>query len=185
MALVPIPSANAAEPAAKTDTTGERELRNAHGEFSVIPVPQGAEAEGQSGGVGVRVGVKEDRIVVQDVVGGGPAEGSLKKGDVLLSINGVSTKGMSVKDAAQSLRGKPDTLVVLRVKKGLLPWGKKVPLIRSASVWTPKEETPRPGGLTIKKVAHSELGVDVCPKEYQGCLLLLDEDRKCWYTCKQ
>jgi carboxyl-terminal processing protease len=69
-------------------------------------------------GIGIQIGVKNDRIVVIAPIEDTPADrAGLKTNDIILSIDGTSTRGMSVKDAAKLIRGKKGTAVKLVVNR--------------------------------------------------------------------
>jgi carboxyl-terminal processing protease len=73
-------------------------------------------------GIGIQIGVRNDQILVISPIEDTPAEkAGLKAQDLILEINGESTKGMSVKDAADRIRGEKGTLVKLLVKRGEKP----------------------------------------------------------------
>jgi carboxyl-terminal processing protease len=70
-------------------------------------------------GIGIQIGVRNDQIVVISPIEDTPAEkAGLKAQDIIVEINGESTKGMSVKEAADRIRGEKGTNVDLLVKRG-------------------------------------------------------------------
>jgi carboxyl-terminal processing protease len=73
-------------------------------------------------GIGIQIGIRNDQIVVIAPIEDTPAEkAGLKSQDLILEINGETTKGMSVKDAADHIRGEKGTPVKLLVKRGDKP----------------------------------------------------------------
>lgn len=65
-------------------------------------------------GIGIQIGVRDDKLVVISPIDDTPAfEAGLKANDEILAIDGESTQGMSVKDAANKIRGKKGTKVKL------------------------------------------------------------------------
>lgn len=68
-------------------------------------------------GIGIQIGVANDRIVVIAPIEDTPAEkAGLVSGDVLLEIDGKSTQGMDTKDAADLIRGAKGTPVKILVQ---------------------------------------------------------------------
>ncbi len=73
-----------------------------------------SETEGEFGGVGIIVGVKDDVLTVVAPVEGTPGEiAGIKSGDKIIKINGELTKGMSINTAVSKIRGPKDTNVQL------------------------------------------------------------------------
>jgi len=69
-------------------------------------------------GIGIQIGTKDDKLTVIAPIENTPADrAGLKANDLILEINGKSTKGLSVKDAADLIRGKKGTPVILLVKR--------------------------------------------------------------------
>jgi carboxyl-terminal processing protease len=82
-----------------------------------------ADTEGEFGGVGVEVDDDAGVIVVVGPLPGSPAaRAGLEKGDRIVAIDGVPTKGQS---GSGRLRGKPGTSVVLTVER--TGWGEPRP----------------------------------------------------------
>lgn len=79
------------------------------------------ETEGQFAGVGVEVDFGNDRVTVLAVLPGGPAEAAgVKRGDVVVSIEGRSTLDRSMGDLIKSVRGPVGTWVHFQIRrKGL------------------------------------------------------------------
>jgi len=75
-----------------------------------------AELTGEFHGVGMEVATKDGEIVVIAPIEGFPAaKAGIKPGDRLVSIDGVTTAGMSVTDAVKRIKGKKGTTVRLEV----------------------------------------------------------------------
>jgi S1-C subfamily serine protease len=70
------------------------------------------------GGIGGVLARAADGIALQNVFPGDPAaRAGLRAGDVILSIDGDTTNGMSIADALQRIRGQPGTTVGLSVRR--------------------------------------------------------------------
>lgn len=71
---------------------------------------------GNFGGLGLEVGSREGQIVVIAPIEESPAaESGLRAGDVIVKIDGVITRDMSLADAVSRMRGEPGTVCVLAV----------------------------------------------------------------------
>lgn len=69
-------------------------------------------------GVGIQIGTREDKLLVIAPIDDTPADrAGLMANDEIIEIDGKSTKGMSVKEAANLIRGEKGTKVVLLVKR--------------------------------------------------------------------
>lgn len=73
---------------------------------------------GQYGGMGASIRKKGDYVVITEPYEGYPAQKSgLMAGDVILEVNGQSTKGKSTDDVVKLLRGAPNTSVSIVVQR--------------------------------------------------------------------
>jgi len=73
---------------------------------------------GQYGGIGALIRQGGDYIIVSEPYEGFPAQkAGLKAGDTLIMINGLSTKGKSVNDVSQMLKGTPNTKLEIKLKR--------------------------------------------------------------------
>lgn len=76
---------------------------------------------GDFGGTGIVIQVDDQTkyIAVENVVPGGPADkAGILQDDLITSIDGASTKGMSIQNASAKLRGKEGTRVTLTISRG-------------------------------------------------------------------
>ena len=69
-------------------------------------------------GIGVQIGIKDDKLTVIAPIEDTPAgRAGLVANDIILEIDGKSTKGISVKEAADLIRGPKGTSVKLLIKR--------------------------------------------------------------------
>jgi len=74
---------------------------------------------GEFGGVGIQIGIREEKLTVISTLEGTPAERvGLMAGDHITHVDGESTKGWTTQQAAQHIRGKPGTEVILTIERG-------------------------------------------------------------------
>lgn len=70
-------------------------------------------------GIGIQIGTREDKLLIIAPIEETPAAiAGLKANDEILEIDGKSAKGMSVKEAADLIRGEKGTKVKLLIKRG-------------------------------------------------------------------
>jgi len=76
----------------------------------------GEEMNGEFDGVGLYVGLKENKVTVIAPIEGTPADkAGLKAGDVIIKVDGKSTEGMSLDEAVSLIKGEKGTKVVLTI----------------------------------------------------------------------
>lgn len=69
-------------------------------------------------GIGVQIGLRDDKLMVIAPIEDTPAaKAGILANDVILEIDGKSTKGISIKDAADKIRGPQGTTVTLLIKR--------------------------------------------------------------------
>jgi len=74
------------------------------------------ETSGEFGGIGIEMSIQSSVLTVLAPIEDSPAwKAGIKGGDKIVTINGESTKGFSLVDAAQRMRGKKDKSVKLGV----------------------------------------------------------------------
>jgi carboxyl-terminal processing protease len=74
------------------------------------------ETEGEFGGLGIRVGIRDGWLIVITPIEDTPAYRlGILPGDKIVKINGLTTQGMSLEDAVDKLRGKPKTQVAISI----------------------------------------------------------------------
>ncbi|WP_366923815.1 S41 family peptidase [Metallumcola ferriviriculae] len=89
-----------------------------------------AHIKGSYGGVGLLITMKDKQLVVLSPFKGTPAhKAGIKAEDIITKIDGKETTGMTLDDAAELMKGKPGTEVVLTVsREGTEP--KDYPIVR-------------------------------------------------------
>ena len=74
------------------------------------------QSEGKFGGIGIRIGSEGGQIYVESPMVGTPAyEAGILADDVILKINGESTKNMRLRKVVEKITGDPGTKVILNV----------------------------------------------------------------------
>ncbi len=76
------------------------------------------ETKGEFGGVGIQIGIKDNRLTVIAPIDGTPAErAGIKASDFIIKVNEESTKDMTLVDAVQKMRGPKGTKVTLTIQR--------------------------------------------------------------------
>ncbi len=89
------------------------------------------ETKGEFGGVGIQIGVKENRLAVIAPIDGTPAHrAGIKAGDFITKVNDESTKDLSLMDAVQKMRGPKGTKVNLTIQRDGAPDPLQFTLVR-------------------------------------------------------
>jgi carboxyl-terminal processing protease len=77
-----------------------------------------SDTQGQFGGIGIEVDVRDGWLVVHGVMEGGPAEAAgLRAGDRFLAIDGLGARDMRLSEAVEHMRGAPGTPVTIRIRR--------------------------------------------------------------------
>ncbi len=92
---------------------GERCTRN----FELTPVPQGERPGGQLTGVGAVLRKAPEGVRIQKLLAGGPADGLLQEGDLVVMVGDLDASTAGLKEVAQAIRGEVGTDVVLWVRR--------------------------------------------------------------------
>ncbi len=86
---------------------------------------------GKFGGIGIQIGIRNDRLVVISPIEDTPAhEAGLEPGDMILEIDGESTQGMALMDAVRKIRGPKGEAVELTVLSEEAQSPRKVKIVR-------------------------------------------------------
>ncbi|MCB0341182.1 MAG: S41 family peptidase [Pseudobdellovibrionaceae bacterium] len=90
-----------------------------------------SETAGEFGGLGIEITVKDDVLTVISPVEDAPAwKAGIKAGDRVVGIDGESTKGLSLVEAAQKMRGKKGSTVKLLILREGLKKPKEIAVTR-------------------------------------------------------
>jgi len=113
------------------------------------------ETQGEFGGVGIEVEIRNNWITVVSPLEGTPAErAGLKPGDIIESIDGKSTRGMRLHEAVRAMRGPRGTRVVVKVRRHGIKEKLRFEIVRDiikiVSVATKMLE-PRVGYVRLKR----------------------------------
>ncbi|MFM8551239.1 MAG: S41 family peptidase [Nitrospiraceae bacterium] len=76
------------------------------------------ETKGEFGGVGIQIGIKDNRLAVIAPIEGTPAHrAGIKAGDFIIKVNEESTKDLTLMDAVQKMRGPKGSKVTLTIQR--------------------------------------------------------------------
>jgi carboxyl-terminal processing protease len=80
------------------------------------------ETKGEFGGVGIQIGIKDNRLAVIAPIEGTPAQkAGIKAGDFITKVNDETTKDLTLMDAVQKMRGPKGTKVSLTIQRDGTP----------------------------------------------------------------
>ncbi len=80
------------------------------------------DTKGEFGGLGIQIGMKENRLTVISPIEGTPADlAGVKSGDVILKVDGHSTANMNLQDAVEKMRGPKGSKVILTIGRENIP----------------------------------------------------------------
>ncbi len=89
------------------------------------------ETKGEFGGVGIQIGVKENRLAVIAPIEGTPAyRAGVKAGDFITKVNEETTKDLTLMDAVQKMRGPKGSKVNLTIQREGTPEPLQFTLVR-------------------------------------------------------
>ncbi len=103
-------------------------------------------------GIGIQIGVRDNKLQVVSVLEDTPAEAAgLKAKDQIIRIDGQETAGMTVEQAADRIRGKEGTAVKLTIRRGEKTVVEEIVRaeIRLKSVFTEELEDDRIGYVRL------------------------------------
>lgn len=103
------------------------------------------ETSGEFGGLGIEISIQNGILTIISPIEDAPAwEAGIKAGDKVVAVDGKTTKGVSLVEASQLMRGKRGTKVVLRVVRE----GNDKPL----------DITVVRGSVKVKSVKYTDIG---------------------------
>jgi len=80
------------------------------------------ETKGEFGGVGIQIGIKDNRLAVIAPIEGTPAQkAGIRAGDFIIKVNEETTKDLTLMDAVQRMRGPKGTKVSLTIQRDGTP----------------------------------------------------------------
>ncbi|WII72682.1 S41 family peptidase [Bdellovibrio sp. 22V] len=105
------------------------------------------ETSGEFGGLGIEISIQNGILTIISPIEDAPAwEAGIKAGDKVIAVDGNSTKGVSLVEASQLMRGKKGSKVILRV-------------VRDGEE-KPRDITVVRGSVKIKSVKYTDMGDD-------------------------
>lgn len=103
-----------------------------------------SETSGEFGGLGIEISVQNGVLTIISPIEDAPAWiAGIKPGDKIVAINGISTKGLSLVEASQHMRGKRGSAVTLSIIRGTSD--------------QPKDYIIKRGQVKIKSVKYTNL----------------------------
>lgn len=104
-----------------------------------------SETTGEFGGLGIEISIQEGILTIISPIEDAPAwNAGIQAGDKIVAVNGVSTKGLSLVEASQLMRGKKGTVVKLSIIRG--------------NAEEPTDFSIRRGQVKLKSVKYTNLG---------------------------
>lgn len=74
--------------------------------------------QGEFGGLGIEVGMEDGLIKVVSPIDDSPAQrAGVQAGDLIVKLDDLAVRGMSLNDAVKHMRGKPDTQITLTINR--------------------------------------------------------------------
>jgi carboxyl-terminal processing protease len=140
------------------------------------------EFQGEFGGIGIQIGVRDKRLIVIAPIEDTPADkAGLKAGDVILEIDGVSALDISLEDAVSKIRGPKGKAVELTILRKDSQAPEKITIVRGTiPLISVKTKELEPGYLHVRLTdfkanttedLHRKLQEYTASKELKGIVL--------------
>lgn len=111
--------------------------------------------QGEFGGIGIMVGIRDERLtIISPIIGTPGFRAGLRGGDLILRVDGQATDNMSLEEAVSMMRGPEGETVVLTVQRGDDVWDVsvvreiiEVPSVERWQVITPQQAPQLSGSV--------------------------------------
>ncbi len=134
------------------------------------------DTKGSFAGIGLEVFLKDNFLTVVSPFEDSPAiKAGIKTGDMILKIDDKSTKGLNINDAANFLRGKQGTKVVLTIMREGFEKPKVFPLVRDMIQVKSVKSNLIDGGYGYVRIAQFQENTD---DDFSKALKTLKEENK-------
>jgi carboxyl-terminal processing protease len=118
-----------------------------------------AQSRGEIIGIGVQLDFSSNHPVIVAPIDGSPAkEAGLRRDDVILEIDGISTDGMSVAQVSSALRGDEGSTVRLTIERAGEPQPIEVQLTRARISVAPVSWAMLPDGVALVRLSQFSVG---------------------------
>ena len=114
------------------------------------------EFQGEFGGIGIQIGVRDKRLTVIAPIEDTPADkAGLKAGDIILEIDGISAMDVSLEDAVSKIRGPKGKAVELTILHKDSQSPEKVTIVRGTiPLISVKTKELEPGFLHVRVTVY-------------------------------
>jgi carboxyl-terminal processing protease len=111
-------------------------------------------SQGRYTGIGVQLGLRDGRIIVTELMPGGPAEqAGVKLGDLITAVDGVPVRDRKIFESFQALSGEPGSAVRVSFKRGKRR-ARELELVREFVQIITVRKSLLDGGIGYFEIAH-------------------------------